>query len=95
MATTPTPTTGEESLSGRSTPTAPDLPPRTVRALYSFNGHTEYHELIFEEGDLLTVVRERVADGWWVCEKDGVQGLVPESYITASNKRMYNSVSMR
>ncbi|KAI9599213.1 hypothetical protein BDF19DRAFT_430456 [Syncephalis fuscata] len=80
MSKTPT-SIGDESLSGRTTPTASDLPPRTVRALYSFNGHTEYHELTFEEGELLTVVRERIADGWWVCEKDGVQGLVPESYI--------------
>ncbi|RKP25016.1 hypothetical protein SYNPS1DRAFT_22955 [Syncephalis pseudoplumigaleata] len=83
MTSTPTtPTAADESTSGRTTPTAPELPPRTVRALYSFNGHSEYHELTFEEGELLTVVRERVADGWWVCEKDGVQGLVPESYIT-------------
>ncbi|RKP12700.1 hypothetical protein BJ684DRAFT_16841 [Piptocephalis cylindrospora] len=72
-------TTSKPPTSSKSATT---LPPRTVKALFTFAGYTEYDELSFTEGDILTVVRERVAEGWWLAEKDGVCGLVPESYLS-------------
>ncbi|GJJ76420.1 sorting nexin-9/18/33 [Entomortierella parvispora] len=54
----------------------------TVRALYDFEGQPEFSELSFSAGDVLTVVKVGLAEGWSLAEKDGVKGLVPEAYIT-------------
>ncbi|KAI8363710.1 hypothetical protein B0O80DRAFT_434330 [Mortierella sp. GBAus27b] len=54
----------------------------TVRALYDFEGQSEFQELSFVAGDVLTVVKVGLAEGWSLAEKDGVRGLVPEAYIT-------------
>jgi sorting nexin-9/18/33 len=56
----------------------------TVRALYDFEGQSEFQELSFVAGDVLTVVKVGLAEGWSLAEKDGVRGLVPEAYITVS-----------
>lgn len=56
----------------------------TVRALYDFEGQPEFSELSFSAGDVLTVVKVGLAEGWSLAEKDGVRGLVPEAYITVS-----------
>lgn len=52
-----------------------------AKALYSFEGQAENHELSFAEGDLLTILDEDTVDGWFFAEKDGIRGLVPASYI--------------
>ncbi|KAG0369066.1 hypothetical protein BC939DRAFT_454084 [Gamsiella multidivaricata] len=54
----------------------------TVRALYDFEGQPEFSELSFSAGDVLTVMKVGLAEGWSLAEKDGVRGLVPEAYIT-------------
>ncbi|KAF9365678.1 hypothetical protein BGX34_009013 [Mortierella sp. NVP85] len=54
----------------------------TVRALYDFEGQSEFQELSFSAGDELTVVKVGLAEGWSLAEKNGVRGLVPEAYIT-------------
>ncbi|KAF9217727.1 hypothetical protein BGZ59_000645 [Podila verticillata] len=51
----------------------------TVRALYDFDGQPEFSELSFSAGDVLTVVKVGLAEGWSLAEKDGVKGLVPEA----------------
>ncbi|KAF9157287.1 hypothetical protein DFQ26_008900, partial [Actinomortierella ambigua] len=53
-----------------------------VRGLYDFEGQTEYNELSFRAGDVMTVIKVGIADGWSLAEKDGTHGLVPESYVT-------------
>ncbi|KAG0343035.1 hypothetical protein BG004_005517 [Podila humilis] len=53
-----------------------------VRALFDFEGQAEFSELSFAAGDVLTVVKVGLAEGWSLAEKDGVRGLVPEAYIT-------------
>ncbi|KAG0038433.1 ferrochelatase hem15 [Podila clonocystis] len=35
-----------------------------------------------QPGDVLTVVKVGLAEGWSLAEKDGVKGLVPEAYVT-------------
>jgi sorting nexin-9/18/33 len=57
----------------------------TVRALYDFEGQSEFQELSFAAGDELTVVKVGLAEGWSLAEKNGVRGLVPEAYITVSS----------
>ncbi|KAF9335507.1 hypothetical protein BG006_011363 [Podila minutissima] len=54
----------------------------TVRALYDFDGQPEFSEISFSAGDVLTVVKVGLAEGWSLAEKDGVKGLIPEAYVT-------------
>lgn len=76
---------GNSPSSGQQTPRQ-QPPPHgwTVRALYDFEGQSEFQELSFVAGDVLTVVKVGLAEGWSLAEKDGVRGLVPEAYITVS-----------
>ncbi|GBB92078.1 hypothetical protein RclHR1_01960028 [Rhizophagus clarus] len=55
---------------------------RQARALYNFEGEASYQELSFKAGDVLYVLKEHLSEGWSLAEKDGITGLVPESYIT-------------
>ncbi|KAI1310805.1 hypothetical protein EDD11_003651 [Mortierella claussenii] len=77
-----------DTASGQKTPRQQQQlqqpPPQgwTVRALYDFEGQPEFSELTFSAGDVLTVVKVGLAEGWSLAEKDGVRGLVPEAYIT-------------
>ncbi|KAF9084565.1 hypothetical protein BGX29_007669 [Mortierella sp. GBA35] len=70
--------------SGPQSPQLQQPPPHgwTVRALYDFEGQPEFSELSFSAGDVLTVVKVGLAEGWSLAEKDGVRGLVPEAYVT-------------
>lgn len=73
--------------SGPQSPQLQQPPPHgwTVRALYDFEGQPEFSELSFSAGDVLTVVKVGLAEGWSLAEKDGVRGLVPEAYVTVSD----------
>ncbi|KAF8939239.1 hypothetical protein BGZ58_010322 [Dissophora ornata] len=73
---------GQQPSSGQQTPQQPPAHGWTVRALYDFEGQHEFSELSFAAGDVLTVVKVGLAEGWSLAEKDGVRGLVPEAYIT-------------
>jgi hypothetical protein len=57
---------------------------RQARALYNFEGEASYQELSFKAGDVINVLKEHLSEGWSLAEKDGITGLVPESYITVS-----------
>jgi hypothetical protein len=57
---------------------------RQARALYNFEGEASYQELSFKAGDVLNVLEQQLSEGWSLAEKDGITGLVPESYITVS-----------
>ncbi|XP_076450131.1 sorting nexin lst-4-like isoform X2 [Babylonia areolata] len=53
-----------------------------VQCLYDFDGDTENGELSFCNGDILTVIRQDIGDGWWEARKpSGEQGLIPETYV--------------
>ncbi|CAG8681807.1 11391_t:CDS:10, partial [Acaulospora morrowiae] len=54
---------------------------RQARALYNFEGES-YQELSFRAGDVLYILNEKLSEGWSLAEKDGITGLIPESYIT-------------
>lgn len=53
-----------------------------VRALYDFTGEQNTSELSITAGELLTVIRDNVGDGW--CEgfnQSGKSGLFPAAYV--------------
>ena len=75
-----TPSTGESTPVGTVSFSVPVG--RQARALYDFEGEPEFRELSFCAGDVLNVLREQLAEGWSMAEKDGITGLVPDSYIT-------------
>ncbi|KAF7316396.1 SH3 and PX-domain-containing 3 [Mycena indigotica] len=56
---------------------------RQARALYNFEGKTEFRELSVEAGDELEVVKEDLADGWSLVKNvAGEIGLLPRTYYT-------------
>ena len=80
------------SLSDEETdPNDPELdylqvPGRSARALYSFEGKPEFREVCVSAGDEVEVIREEVGDGWSLVKLfvgGGVElGLLPRSYYT-------------
>ena len=80
------------SLSDEETdPNDPELdylqvPGRSARALYSFEGKPEFREVCVSAGDKIEVIREEVGDGWSLVKlfvEGGVEvGLLPRSYYT-------------
>lgn len=53
-----------------------------VRALYDFTGESGTAELSITAGEILTVIRDNVGDGW--CEgfnQSGQSGLFPAAYV--------------
>lgn len=56
---------------------------RAARALYAFEGKTEFRELSVEAGDEIQVVKEDLADGWSLIRNEaGEVGLLPRTYYT-------------
>lgn len=56
---------------------------RPARALYVFEGKTEFRELSVDAGDEIEVLKEELADGWSLVKSaDGEMGLLPRSYYT-------------
>ncbi|XP_039297500.1 sorting nexin lst-4 isoform X1 [Nilaparvata lugens] len=53
-----------------------------VQALYDFTGEPGSSELTIETGEILTVTRKDVGEGWWEgINKQGKTGLFPEAYV--------------
>ncbi|KAJ7392101.1 Sorting nexin-9 [Desmophyllum pertusum] len=53
-----------------------------VRVLYDFEGDVPSGELVVYEGEILTVSRTDVGDGWWEgISPNGSKGLFPEAYV--------------
>ena len=53
-----------------------------VRAIYAFSGEPGTAELSIEAGEILTVIRDNVGDGW--CEgynQNAKSGLFPAAYV--------------
>jgi len=52
------------------------------KAIYDFQGDTSQGELSFNEGDIITIVRQDIGEGWWEGQlSSGATGLLPASYI--------------
>ena len=52
--------------------------------MYDFDGEKEGGELVVKEGDILTIIKKDIGDGWWEAEvgtgPNKTVGIVPESY---------------
>jgi sorting nexin-9/18/33 len=56
---------------------------RPARALYDFEGKSEFRELSVVAGDDLEVIKEDLADGWSLVKNSaGEVGLLPQTYYT-------------
>ncbi|KAJ9581592.1 hypothetical protein L9F63_023226, partial [Diploptera punctata] len=53
-----------------------------VQALYDFNGEPGTAELSIAAGEVLTVTRQDVGEGWWEgINQAGQTGLFPAAYV--------------
>eukprot|EP00049_Salpingoeca_infusionum_P019358 m.361515 g.361515 ORF g.361515 m.361515 type:complete len:2425 (-) comp19658_c0_seq1:287-7561(-) len=66
-----------QSSPGQSPPKAGQ---QKVAAQFKFDPAGDTKKLAMAKGDVLTLVSKDSAD-WWRCEKDGVVGFVPASYV--------------
>lgn len=56
-----------------------------VRALYDFDAQPGTGELSIKEGEILTVSRQDVGEGWWEgTNSRGEAGLFPAAYVEVS-----------
>ena len=62
-----------------------------VQALYDFEAQEGTGELSLTTGDILTISRTDVGEGWWEgTNTRGESGLFPEAYVEVLNK--YNEL---
>jgi sorting nexin-9/18/33 len=57
---------------------------RPARALYPFEGKSEFRELTVKAGDALTIIRDDAGDGWSLVRCGREVGLLPRTYYTVS-----------
>ena len=53
-----------------------------AHALYDFDGQSGTGELTIRCGEVLTIIRKDVGEGWWEgTNSSGQSGLFPEAYV--------------
>ncbi|XP_065844547.1 sorting nexin-33-like [Oscarella lobularis] len=53
-----------------------------ARLLYDFEGDPSAGELVLTEGEVVTIIRQDLGDGWWEgIAANGASGLFPETYV--------------
>ncbi|KAL1110383.1 hypothetical protein AAG570_007914 [Ranatra chinensis] len=58
------------------------MAPVKVQALYDFTGEPGSAELTISAGEVLTVTRQDVGEGWWEgTNQNGQSGLFPAAYV--------------
>ncbi|XP_013380502.1 sorting nexin lst-4 isoform X2 [Lingula anatina] len=58
------------------------IDPLIARGLYDFQGEAVNGEISFSAGDVLTILRQDIGEGWWEARNShGEQGLIPEAYV--------------
>lgn len=63
-----------------------DTDVRPARALYDFEGNTEYQEMTVHAGDEIEVLREDAGEGWSLVRTlMGKVGLLPATYYTVGH----------
>ena len=56
-----------------------------VQVLYDFDGQPNSAELTIRTGDVLTVIRQDIGEGWWEgTDQRGNTGLFPAAYVEVS-----------
>lgn len=62
-----------------------------VRVLYDFDAQPGSGELSVKEGEILTVSRQDVGEGWWEgTNSAGQAGLFPAAYVEVSNLQSFS-----
>ena len=65
-----------------------------VQAFYDFDAQPGTGELSLNSGDILTVTRKDVGEGWWEgTNAKGESGLFPEAYVEVRNNRLIIRIS--
>ena len=65
-----------------------------VQALYDFDAQPGTGELSLNSGDILTVTRKDVGEGWWEgTNAKGESGLFPEAYVEVRINRLIIRIS--
>lgn len=63
--------------------------------LYDFDGQPDSAELTIRSGDILTVVRQDIGEGWWEgTDQRGNTGLFPAAYVEVSSIIIYETVEL-
>lgn len=63
-------------------------------AIYDFDGISGNGEISLREGDIVTVLKTDVGDGWWEgITPSGEKGLFPESYVEVNGEQNGVAVS--
>lgn len=56
-----------------------------AQVLYDFDGQPDSAELTIRSGDVLTVTRQDIGEGWWEgTDQRGKTGLFPAAYVEVS-----------
>ena len=64
-----------------------------VQALYDFEAQPGTGELTLTTGDILTVTRTDVGEGWWEgTNSKGESGLFPEAYVEVKYQRIQSKL---
>ena len=67
-----------------------------VQALYDFDAQPGTGELSLNSGDILTVTRKDVGEGWWEgTNAKGESGLFPEAYVEVRIIRIIGIFKLR
>uniref|UniRef100_A0A914V188 SH3 domain-containing protein n=1 Tax=Plectus sambesii TaxID=2011161 RepID=A0A914V188_9BILA len=65
----------------------------TVRVLFDFDAQEGSSELCIRTGEIVTLTRQDVGEGWWEgVNSRGQQGLFPESYVEVINPSLSVSI---
>ena len=60
-----------------------------AHALYDFEGQSGTGELTIRCGEVLTILRKDVGEGWWEgTNSSGQSGLFPEAYVEVRGERL-------
>jgi len=55
---------------------------KAARSLYDFEGKPEFRELTVKAGEVLSILKEELDEGWSLAKADGKIGLIPRTYYT-------------
>lgn len=64
-----------------------------VQVLYDFDGQPGSSELTIRTGDILTVSRQDIGEGWWEgVDHHGNTGLFPAAYVEVSFLKLVHNL---
>ncbi|GJJ14963.1 hypothetical protein Clacol_009233 [Clathrus columnatus] len=77
---------GHSASDDEAEPDEEEYKGRSARALYDFEGKTEFRELTVVAGEALEIIKEVLDDGWSLARANNQIGLIPQSYYTFTSE---------